>query len=528
MAAVSLCVAIDGSLPDDGRMTVQVVTAEQSAARDRSAIGSGIPSRALMQRAGSAAAAEIARAFSDRLDRGIAVFAGPGNNGGDAWVVAGALSAAGVRARVVEVVEAKTNDARAERAVARELIDTRAPSGGEAVIIDGVLGTGASGAPRGAVADVIRRIAELRDDGARVVALDVPSGLDASTGEGDVSVSADLTITFGTMKRGLLVRRERCGRIIVVDIGLGAHATIDDGAPTLIDQSWVASHVPLIAANAHKGIRRRIAIMGGTQGMAGAAILAARAALRSGVGMARLVVHAASIATVQTAAPAALTRAWPDSDAEIQDAICEWAHALVIGPGLGRDAGTRERVERVLRVWRGPVVLDADALTLFEGDARALAGLLRDRKAIITPHVVEFSRLSGLSVDDVLHAPFDVGRDLAATLGCVVLLKGVPTVLTASDGRSLVSATGTPALATGGSGDVLAGIAGTLIAQMEDPLEAAACAAWIHGRAGEVAGGRGARGTDIDDVVDALATVWREPLPVARPPVLAELPAIGP
>jgi NAD(P)H-hydrate epimerase len=262
--------------------------------------------------------------------------------------------------------------------------------------------------------------------------------------------------------------------------------------------------------------------------MAGASILAARAALRSGVGMTRLVVHAASMATVQTAVPAALTRAWPDSDSEIQDTICDWAHALVIGPGLGREAGTRDRVERVLGAWRGPVLLDADALTLFAGEARALAQLLGGRKAIVTPHVVEFSRLSGLAVDDVLGAPFDVGRDLAATLGCVVLLKGVPTVLTAPDGRGLVSAAGTPALAAGGSGDVLAGVAGTLIAQMDDPLAAAACAAWIHGRAGEIAGAHGARGTDIDDVVDALATVWRDPGSPARPPVLAELPAIDP
>ena len=528
MAAVSLCVAIDAPLPDDDRMTVQVVTAEQSASRDRAAIESGIPSRALMQRAGAAAAAEIARAYGDRLDRGVAVFAGPGNNGGDAWVVAGALAASGVRVRVVEVVEPKTDDARAERVLARALVDTRAPSGSETVIVDGVLGTGSSGAPRGAVADAIRRIGELRADGARVVALDVPSGLDASTGAGENTVTADLTITFGTMKRGLLVRRARCGRIVVVDIGLGAHATMSDGAPTLIDQSWVASRVPPIAANAHKGTRRRVAIMGGTQGMAGASILAARAALRSGAGMVRLVVQAASIATVQTAVPAALTRAWPDSDDEIQDTICDWAHALVVGPGLGREADTRHRIERVLHAWRGPVVLDADALTLFEGDARALGSVLGDRKSIITPHVVEFARLTGLAVDAVLRAPFDVGRDLAATLGSIVLLKGVPTVITSADGRGVVSARGTPALATGGSGDVLAGIAGTLIAQTDDPLEAAACAAWIHGRAGEIAGVRGARGTDIDDVVDALSTVWSEPLASARPPVLAELPAIGP
>jgi NAD(P)H-hydrate epimerase len=507
-------------------MTVHVVTAAQSAARDRAAIDSGIPSRALMQRAGAAAAAEIVRGFGDSLSRGVAIFAGPGNNGGDAWVVAGALAAAGVRVRVVEVGEAKTDDARAERDNARAFVDSSAPTGGEAVVVDGVLGTGSTGSPRGAVADAIRRIQELRDAGARIVALDVPSGLDASTGEGDSSVTADLTITFGAMKRGALVRRDKCGRIVVVDIGLGPFASADDGAPTLVDHAWVSARIPRFGASAHKGTRRRVAIVGGTQGMAGASILAARAALRSGVGMARVVVHPASVSSVQSSVPAALTRPWPASDAEIRDTICDWAHAVVIGPGLGRDDDTRSRIERILDAWRGPVVLDADALTIYEGAAAALGTLLGGRKAIITPHVVEFSRLAGMSTDDVLRAPFDVGADLARTLGAVVLLKGVPTVLTAPDGRSLVSAAGTPALATGGSGDVLAGIAATLLAQIDDPLDAAACAAWIHGRAAEIAGVHGARGTTIDDVVDALAYVWSEPPASPRPPGLAELPAL--
>jgi len=477
-----------------------------------------------MQRAGAAAAAEIVRAFGDEVANGVAVFAGPGNNGGDAWVVAAALAAVGIAVRVVDVADAKTDDARAERQSARSLIGAHAPTGAERVVVDGILGTGSSGAPRGAIADAMRRVEGLRESGARVVALDVPSGLDASTGAGDVTVTADLTITFGSMKRGTLVRRERCGRIVVVDIGLGAHAALDDGAATLVDRAWVLSRIPAIAVNAHKGTRRRVAIVGGTEGMAGASILAARAALRSGVGMARAIVHTSSVPALQSSVPAALTRPWPDSDADVEDTICDWAHVVVIGPGLGRAPDTRARVERVLRVWRGPVLLDADALTIFEGDGPALGSLLGGRKAIITPHVIEFSRLSGLPPEAILQAPFDVGRELASTLGCVVLLKGVPTVLTAPDGRSLVSAAGTPALATGGSGDVLAGVAGTLLAQIDDPLEAAACAAWIHGRASELTSSRGARGTTIDDVVDALATVWSESTPRPRPPILAELP----
>lgn len=242
--------------------------------------------------------------------------------------------------------------------------------------------------------------------------------------------------------------------------------------------------------------------------------------------MVRVVVDPASIGPVQAAAPAALARPWPISDDEIRDSICDWAHAVVIGPGLGRDGDARARIERILRLWRGPVVLDADALTIFEGNAPALGVLLAGRKALVTPHVVEFSRLSGIEADEVLRAPFEVSRDLARTLGCVVLLKGVPTILTAPDGRRLVSASGTPALATGGSGDVLSGIAGTLVAQIDETLDAAACAAWIHGRAAEFAGDRGARGTMLDDVVDALARVWSEPVSAPRPPVLAELPAI--
>ena len=525
-------------------MTVRVVTAAQAAVRDRAAIDAGIPSRALMQRAGAAAAAEIARHFGNRMRRGVAVYAGPGNNGGDAWVVAAALAAAGIRVRVAQVGDPKTDDARAERASAAATLDASPPTGAEDVIVDGLLGTGATGAPRGPVADAIRRIAALAADGAAVAALDVPSGVDATTGDaaGD-AITADLTITFGTMKRGLLIARAHCGRIVTVDIGLGAYATRDDGAPMLLDHEWVRTRVPTIAADAHKGTRRRVAILGGGEGMAGAAILAARAAMRAGVGMARVIAHPASVAAVQSSAHAALARAWPQTDDEIRDAICDWAHLLVVGPGLGLTHDTRAQIERVLGLWHGPVVLDADALTAFEGDAEGIAAVLSGRKALITPHVVEFTRLAGGTAESVLANRFDIGAELAHRLGCIVLLKGVPTVLHSPDGASLVVAAGTPALATGGSGDVLAGIAGTLLAQMDDPLDAAACAAWVHGRASELANAirsrshgvrrrsqtapESVRGITLEDVIAALATVWTEPTAVARPPVLAELPAVG-
>jgi len=504
------------------------VSAAQAAARDRAAIAAGVPARALMQRAGAAAATEICRRYGERLRRGAAVFAGPGNNGGDAWVVAAALAVAGVRVRVAAAAEPRTDDARAERALALPQLTEGESDGAEGVVVDGLLGTGATGTPRGALGEAVARINALGERGATVVALDVPTGVDATTGAAEGAVLADLTLTFGTMKRGLLAARGPTGAVAVLDIGLGAHAALDDGAATLVTAPWVAERVPPIAAAAHKGTRRRVVVVGGGEGMAGASLLAARAAVRSGVGMVRLCVAPASLPVVQTAAPEALAGRWPTSDDEAEAATAGWAHVVLLGPGLGRSAETRALVERVLRRWRGPVVLDADALNVFEGDADGLAALLGGRPALVTPHVAEFARLAGGTAQDALDHRFDAGAALARRLGAAVLLKGVPTVVTAPSGESLVSAAGTPVLAAAGSGDLLSGVAATLLAQLDDPLAAGACAAWVHGRAAELASaGRGVRGVTLDDVTRAIPGAW--PRGGARPtyPVLAELPRVG-
>jgi len=521
------------------RALVRVVTSLESAAHDAAAIAGGIPSRALMQRAGAAAAAEIALRFRDRLEGGVLVLAGPGNNGGDAWVVARALAASGVRVRVVAPIEPKTADANAERTAALELLDAvdvgsgdaaAEFSGSENVIVDGLLGTGASGGPRGSIARAIVSANAMRARGAVVVALDLPSGVDASSGlVNDVSITADLTITFGAMKRGHLVARGRCGTIVVVDIGLPPSAS-DREMPQLIEERWVASLVPAIAADAHKGTRKKLAIVGGASGMAGAAILAARAALRSGVGMVKLVVAPPSLPVIQEAEPHALAAEWGSSEAAVDEHIVNWADAVVIGPGLGRDDDSRSLLDRVLRRWRGPALLDADAITLFEKRTPDLASLLDGRPALLTPHPAEFARLSGSSVDRILEERFEAGGRVALELGAAVLLKGVPTVVSAPDGRRLVSAAGTPALATAGSGDVLSGIAGTLLAQLGDPFLAGAMAAWIHGRAAErvpLGAGDGVRGIVLEDVVAELRSVWTFDTRPMRYPVLAELMAFG-
>ncbi|MGH8309762.1 MAG: NAD(P)H-hydrate dehydratase, partial [Steroidobacteraceae bacterium] len=210
------------------------------------------------------------------------------------------------------------------------------------------------------------------------------------------------------------------------------------------------------------------------------------------------------------------------------EGIAKWAHALCIGPGLGLTNASRNAMERMLANSECPVVLDADALTLAARQLDSIRALLGGRPCILTPHVAECSRLTEESPERVEQERFDIGLSLARSLGSVVLLKGVPTVISAPDGRVAVSATGNPALATAGSGDVLSGIIATLLAQTGDPFLSASAGAWVHGRAAErVALRRGVRGATLDDVLAELADVWHEPVPVPEPPVLARLPRVS-
>ena len=502
---------------------VRVTTAAEARACDDAAIARGIPSRALMRVAGHAAAIEITRRYGHNLARGVAVYAGPGNNGGDAWVVAQALAVAGVPVSVRPAGAAKSPECVAERAEA-ERLGLPLPHGGEEIIVDGLLGVGARGAPTGEMAEAIAEIRARRAHGAIVVALDLPSGVEADSGEthGDACVQAHCTLTFGTVKRGLLVSRAHAGAIVVLDIGL---AIAEGAALTLVTAREVRAQLPPMGAASHKGTRGKVVIVGGAGGMSGAVILAARAALAAGAGLVKVVADPQSLTAIQAAVPQALTAPWPETESAATD-IAAWADALVIGPGLGA-AGARPLVTRLLAGARTPVVLDADALTSFAGDAATLARLLAGREALITPHVAEFARLTGASTPRVLADRFDVGRALASTLACAVLLKGVPTVVTSREGEVIVSATGTPALATGGSGDVLAGLAGALLAVSGRAPQAGLLAAWLHGRAAEVAQGpRSARAITLDDVLVALPSLWEEAPPAPRAGVLAELPAV--
>ena len=201
-------------------------------------------------------------------------------------------------------------------------------------------------------------------------------------------VIADLTLTFGTLKRGLLTARDAAGAIVVLDIGLGASGDTD-GAPALVTAPWVRGRIPPIPASAHKGTRKKLAIVGGQPGMAGAPMLAARAAMRSGIGMVRLVVAPENIPVVQAAVPLAMAAAWPKREEEVRDAITDWADGVLLGPGLGDSPQSLALAKMVLAEWRGPVVVDADGLNVFKRHAGALGELLAGRAALLTPHAAE-------------------------------------------------------------------------------------------------------------------------------------------
>src|SRR5688500_443635 len=477
-----------------------------------------------MRRAGTAAASEIA-SFGDDARHGVAVFAGSGNNGGDGWIVAAELAKRNLPVHVHEVGAPRSEEARHAREVAitagaQVSADVHRA---EPVIVDALLGTGASGPPRGAIAEAIRIIETRRVHGAHVVSLDTPGGVDAATGAQEGCVRAAATLTFGTMKRGQLMARDACGRIVVLDIGIEAKA-IEAELPLLVDSAWAHARIPDIPVTAHKGTRRSLAIVGGDRGMAGAAILAGEGALRTGIGLLRILCHPSNTVAVHAGLPAAIVHEWSDDPAGIE-AIVATSDTIAIGPGLGRSDRARDLLERVMIAWGGPVVLDADALNVFAGDVDSLAPLLRGRPAVITPHPAELARLLGVETEAVLEQRFEIGGDLAKRLGCVVLLKGTPTVISSPDGRRYVSASGSAALATGGSGDVLTGMVATLLAHMSagddeaafgTPLaaRAAACGAFIHGRAAELC--QFVCGITLDDVLRAMPAAWNEtpaPLP---------------
>jgi NAD(P)H-hydrate epimerase len=494
---------------------------------DRTAIEDlGVPSLDLMERAGRAVA-DAALALAAPAGRFVVVCGG-GNNGGDGYVAARLLRAAGRSVGVIALVPAArlSGDARAVRERAERAgvaVEDRgaAPldAGPGDVVVDAILGTGLSRAPEGVHAEAILAVVAAGALGARVLAVDVPSGLSADTGRPlGPCVRAQRTVTFGMRKRGLALEpgRSLAGEITVADIGLPAEALRRVPGPVdLLDEAAARALVPPRAPDAHKGDAGRLLVVAGSPGKAGAAHLALTGALRGGIGLVWLAARAEILPQALAGRPEAMSFALPGAGplgrADLAPLLvaAEAVDALAIGPGIPRGPETAALLRELLARAGKPAVLDADALNaLAESPA---AALVPPAPLVLTPHPGEMARLCGTGIAQVQADRIGVALEKAALWRATVVLKGAGTVVADPDGRASVIPTGNPGLATGGTGDVLCGLVGALLAGGIPPPAAARAAAWVHGRAGDLAALRaGQRGLVAGDLGEAIGAVWAE------------------
>jgi len=468
----------------DGARDVALLTAAEMAAADAAAVAAGIPVSVLMDVAGRGVAAEVARAHAPKPT---VVLCGPGNNGGDGYVAARYLAEAGWPVRVAALAPAAAMRGAAGEAALLWTGPT-VPLGpavldGAALVVDALFGAGLARPLEGLARAVVDAVNRRR---LPCVAVDLPSGVDADTGavlggEGGAP-ACDLSVTFFRYKPGHLLYpgRALAGRLALIDIGIPS-AALDAIAPAafLDDPALWSPALPRPDAADHK-YRRGLVLVAGGAVMTGAARLSARAAARAGAGLVTIACAPEAMPLYAAETMEAILR--PVADDAAFAALLEDPRlaGVLAGPGLGVSASTRTRAAAALACGR-PVVLDADALTAFAGDAAALRARIAaaERACVLTPHEGEFARLFPGEGSKLARA-----RAAAAQSGAVVLLKGADTVVAAPDGRAAINANAPPALAVGGTGDVLAGLLLGLLAQGMPAFEAAAAAAWIHGAAG--------------------------------------------
>jgi NAD(P)H-hydrate epimerase len=469
---------------------LRVLTPIETRACDRAAIDAGTPEAVLVERAAGAVARAARRLLGGVYGRRVVVVAGKGNNGNDGRVAARMLLADGAGVDVFDLDAGIDHEALA-RAVGRAHL-----------LIDAMYGTGFRGRLEGDAAMVAASGLGV----ARTLAIDVPSGVDALTGRtSGAAVVADWTVTFAALKPGLLTEpgRSHAGEIEVADIGVDPSAA--GGCLHALEAADVDALVPGRDPEAHKW-SAGVLVVAGSAGMTGAALLAGRGAYRAAAGMVVCALPGDEAAR-RASGGEVVTRAAPATDdgALTADAVepllagIERFGALVVGPGLGRAQPTLGAVRQLVASAPVALVVDADAIVALGEDPAPL----RERSAanlppaVLTPHVGEFTVLAGAPPGD---DRIDAARSLAASLGAVVLLKGPGTVVADPDGRALLTPTGGAGLATAGSGDVLAGVIGALLARGLEPFEAAGVGAWWHGRAGDLLD----EGALASDVADAL------------------------
>jgi NAD(P)H-hydrate epimerase len=510
-----------------------LVTAEEMRALDRATIEEfGTPGYELMERAGGGATDVLFELLPHMRGRGsrVVICAGPGNNGGDGFVMARRLRRTGVIVSVALIGRAEDlqGDAlrafkswRGGRTALHEITSSEEVAHfaewleGAGCVVDAIFGTGLKRPVEGVYREVIELI---NGCGSPIFAVDIPSGLDADRGQPlGIAVRATATATFGFAKIGQLLYPgvEYCGRLAVVDIGLAEQAIAARPPRTALSTvADVASLVPRRRVDAHKGDAGHVLVLAGSRGKTGAAILAAQAAARSGAGLVTIAGPASLNPIYCGGFPEAMTAELPDRDGRVGfdagalRALCAGKSALVVGPGLGTHDEVRRIVEWMLAEADAPLLLDADALTVLAKDVAVLR--TARPQTLLTPHPGEMGRLIGTDSATVQADRVGTARRFAAEYGCTLVLKGARSVVAGAEGLVWINPTGNPGMASGGMGDVLGGILGALLAQGLSSESAARLGVYVHGYVGDQVARDGEIGMLASDIITGLPTGLRD------------------
>ena len=487
---------------------MKLVTVEQMRDLERRAEAAGVSTATLMENAGLAVAQEVWMLLGSLDERRILVLCGPGNNGGDGLVAARHLFEWGAQVAVYMVAPRDPSDPNLVQIVEREIPVTVATEdegfetldgllGAAELVVDALLGTGRARPLEGDLAEVMRRLGQARERPMkpRLVAVDLPTGIDADTGAADpLAVRADLTVTLGLPKVGLYsgAAQDFTGRIQEVDIGIPAEAS-KDLPLEMLDRAWIKRQLPPRPNDSHKGTFGRVVIVGGARRYVGAPLLAANAAYRVGCGYVTLATPESIYPIVAGRLMEASYLPLPEERgviaAEAADEVAAFlqdGNTLLVGPGLGlgnsevfvRNLLTHERLPKLRAV-----VVDADGLNALARWEQWWEQLRLP--LVLTPHPAEMGRLTGLSVDEVQTRRMELAVAKAREWGVVVALKGAGTIVAAPDGRTWLAPFANAALATAGSGDVLGGAVAGMLAQGVERATGAACGVFLHGMAGE-------------------------------------------